>query len=1309
MKEKNCLSVVLSCLMTLLTALWCGAALATVSPPGAPTGVAVTPGSSQAQVSFTAPASNGGSPILYYTVTATPTSGFGSVTATSVSSPITVGGLIQSGGYNFTVSATNAAGTGPTTSPVAATISPIPNSFGSSQYNVSGTIQNNSSNGTGRVYVLLWNTSYSGPSGLGTSIQQIPAGGSASFLIHGVPQGSYQVLTFLDSDDTGSLHLNDPAGMGAGFTSGSGDYYAGTTTLAAATPVQPTAIPSNSINSVTSDNAAMVMWKGPRSPYGGSGPQAEAADSYILYWGNSANPGNGSTPLGSRTVPAAGGDYHVVVSPLTQNSTVYFGIKAINSQGNLYTAMPSPVTVAAATGGATVSGRVYSTGVAKSASTPLYVALQGQSGSNFYVTSVANPTDPQTWSITGVQPDNYQVYVILDLTNSGFSTPAGYLTSNGMQGSGMPPIFQVPTGATTATAPDVTLTPQDGAAQVTTSNFGGNWYGLQFNTLGQAKRPVAVQVSSGPNLGSTIDLGLSLDSNTGGRFGGNGSLGGLSAKPQIGDVYTCSVTYSDGSTGDLHPLVTGLVTGAPMPTFPAGNTTAISSNNSLFAWQTPNPLPAGFYNYGLNLQSSSSSFSSQVWNPNMDQGFPASQLSTLYNSDGSASQGTLTSGTYSWSVMVTDGFGNQGVGSTGFTPQTGGPTVSGFTITSGTGKAGDAVTITGSGFSGATGVSFNGAPAGSFTVVNDGQINTTVPTGATVGPILVTVGGITGASSTSFPALITVSSGVVTGPSSTPVVGASVTVVGSNPPNSTTTDTSGNFSLVVPAGVPVQALIHDAVHRDTLTPIQSRNKSNNPTGFTPYTVFSDSDLPFSVASKGLVYSRVKDWDSDNPVSGVVLTAMSQLHPETPYPVYYTDPAGGSPVTGTNPVTQAPYTTAADGKFFIPNADEGDFITVSGTLAGQYILSTTYVSHTGVVSSGKVNASPLPVATANPANGNISSSQTVTLAVSNPISGANYDIWYTINGPDPTVPSGSRVKYTAPFTLPSGFAFLQFYAINTSHNVAGSVVSTNYTVSNPISAPGAPTGVSAVAGNGQATVSFTAPVSDGGSPITNYTVTSNPGNLTGTGAASPITVTGLTNGTGYSFTVTATNSAGTSLASNSSNPVIPQAQVTVATGGTGGGTVNSAPTGIACASGSSAGCSAGFTTSSVTLTATPDGASTFGGWGGDCSAFGTGPCTLNMNLDRTAFATFNQNVKARLLPAGTGFGSLQSAYSAATTGSTIAAQVYTFQENLIFNNPISVIINGGLDSLFTSNIGRTTVHGTVDISNGTVRVNYLAIY
>ena len=103
------------------------------------------------------------------------------------------------------------------------------------------------------------------------------------------------------------------------------------------------------------------------------------------------------------------------------------------------------------------------------------------------------------------------------------------------------------------------------------------------------------------------------------------------------------------------------------------------------------------------------------------------------------------------------------------------------------------------------------------------------------------------------------------------------------------------------------------------------------------------------------------------------------------------------------------------------------------------------------------------------------------------------------------------------------------------NSLASVASSGVT---PATVPGAPTTVTAVAGNIQATVSFTAPVSNGGSVVTGYTVTSNPGSITITGSSSPIIVTGLTNGTSYTFTVVATNAAGNSVSSVASSAVTP---------------------------------------------------------------------------------------------------------------------------------------------------------------------------
>jgi subtilisin family serine protease len=82
------------------------------------------------------------------------------------------------------------------------------------------------------------------------------------------------------------------------------------------------------------------------------------------------------------------------------------------------------------------------------------------------------------------------------------------------------------------------------------------------------------------------------------------------------------------------------------------------------------------------------------------------------------------------------------------------------------------------------------------------------------------------------------------------------------------------------------------------------------------------------------------------------------------------------------------------------------------------------------------------------------------------------------------------------------------------------------------------GVLATAGNAEATVQFATSGAGSGTPATSYTVTASPGGATAVGTTSPITVTGLTNGTRYTFTVTATDPTGREPASSPSSVVIP---------------------------------------------------------------------------------------------------------------------------------------------------------------------------
>src|SRR5579862_4597554 len=122
------------------------------------------------------------------------------------------------------------------------------------------------------------------------------------------------------------------------------------------------------------------------------------------------------------------------------------------------------------------------------------------------------------------------------------------------------------------------------------------------------------------------------------------------------------------------------------------------------------------------------------------------------------------------------------------------------------------------------------------------------------------------------------------------------------------------------------------------------------------------------------------------------------------------------------------------------------------------------------------------------------------------------------------------------------------------NVAGNGASSNQVSASPATAPSAPTGLTPTAGNAQVALTWTAGAT-GGSAITDYTVqfSDNGGSSWQTfshtaSTTAAATVTGLTNGTLYTFQVAAVNAAGTSAFSSTTTatPVTTPSAPTITT-------------------------------------------------------------------------------------------------------------------------------------------------------------------
>ena len=495
----------------------------------------------------------------------------------------------------------------------------------------------------------------------------------------------------------------------------------------------------------------------------------------------------------------------------------------------------------------------------------------------------------------------------------------------------------------------------------------------------------------------------------------------------------------------------------------------------------------------------------------------------------------LTNGTaYTFTVTATNAIGTGAASASSNTVTPAGPTApaapTGVTATAGDGSAQISWTAPSNG----------GSPITSYTVTP--YIGTTAQTAITVtGTTPATSTTVTGLTNgTAYTFTVTATNAIGTGPASTPSTAVTPTAGGCSactiwPSTVTPTTPSNTDSSSVELGVKFTSEVNGQV-----TGIRFYKGSAN-TGTHIGNLWTSTGT--KLASVTFTNESATGWQQATFSTPVAITAG------TVYVASYLAPVGGY---------------ASDSGYFTIGMDRPPLHALSTTDAGgngvyAYSTTSTFPTNTWnstnywvdvVFASGPVAPPVTPAAptgvTATAGDGSAQVSWTAPSNGGSPITSYTVTPYIGTTAQTAITVTGSPPATSTTVTgLTNGTAYT--FKITATNAIGTGPTSTPSTAVTPAAgavAPGAPTGVTASAGDGSALVSWTAP-SNGGSPITSYTVTPYIGTtaqtaktVTGSPPGTSTTVTGLTNGTAYTFTVTATNAVGTGPASTPSTAVTP---------------------------------------------------------------------------------------------------------------------------------------------------------------------------
>lgn len=764
---------------------------------------------------------------------------------------------------------------------------------------ISGTVTNNSGlTLSGRIYVMLDHTTY-GATGYGTSIavSNLAPTATAAFSVRGVPAGSYTLRTFLDDRGTGLPYGASPVGFLTPVSvPDAGATVSGQNILLGSQGVQTLTAPSN-VNATPIDNGVLVTWDYPENGNG-----IEIASHYNIYWSTTPNPSSTNTVGGGSLLNILShNDGHAFIA-LTNGVQYYFAVEAVLTGANdspVLSAATPQTTVGPAAGGQTVTATVQFDAAPSGRLLAMLMGNQGPVAGTY----IATPTQNQTVTITGVPAGNYRLFLLLDKVNDGVFT-TGDVTYSELDWR--QPLVSVASAPVNLGVFKMAASRPMESSLATEHRFDGmnHTYQLIFEFYRQEKRPAHLTINSGPQM-TVTDLGV----NSWGEFW---SSHNVATAPSKGQSYNITVTYTNGDQETFNMAVTDLITAIPNQTYPIGPTAAPGSTvNPWFSWNTLDGRPNAPYVYHVMLYPPGGSGDYLF-----EALLPPDQNSVEFTG------GSLSNGTpYSWALQMIDSQGNRSTRQTTFTPQAGGPTITGISHFSMPCGNTTSITISGTGFS--------TTPANNSIYLNNTQYPIT-PTGATAtsltfqlpdcnttpsptGPVIINVTGQPSVGSHGeFTPTFSYSGGILD-ISGNPLEGVEVRLDATDPSASTTTDASGRYQLNgIPTGKPYRLSMSKSglVSLYTAQMVHTASTDNsfdNAMGNTTYG---------TTPGKSLIRAVTRANNGTN-INEVTVTAFSSRN-NAALPVKYgTACASDTPLTDSN-------------VFCVLNIEDGDWVTVAGS-------------------------------------------------------------------------------------------------------------------------------------------------------------------------------------------------------------------------------------------------------------------------------------------------------------------------------------------------------------------------------------------